>query len=849
MLKYLSSSKERLDALPHIFLTFSTDANSDQIVRLARAIQDVSECVVCVHDSVPTPRELSNMQLIVCLVTKGFLTGRGRQETEALEAARRCHIPVLPIIPEPLGSTLTELYTTVFGKLPAVYTYSRDFSAALADLLSEKLLNERTRQAVCLYIDKFGTQPRLRTPISDYLLGMAALNGIMSPPDRENAVRLLGQSAETGYIPAMKQLAVMYGEGIGIPRDPLRATGLQKRVAETALAALAADGSEQHAIRAAQECDRLCALYIRSEQEGTAIPYAEKILAIYRAYRLPQLERIRLEALCDICCWYAAEGSDEEYLRYAPEYTAVCEKNCGDHYADERGFRYAEALSELTAAYRRASMDGLGDYSAEISANSHKLLAVLNDIFSRRPIKGNEGLLDLAMEAESYLAELDPPEIHKDFHDTAVEFWLEKFKHCGGLAADCWESATGLAAAADFYSEKLHDPQAARRLYLMGVKILSLAEYDEEFTPLSCGLECAEYLRRAGECSFAVSDAGSGNMYFDDALKRCRDIIERYHVLFTDRERREADMCLWDVFETAYRLCEQLAGYGSAESESAEKNTAAFDTLLCEAASNGGLVLGWRLIISFGQMFCGFPTAEKEPLLDIPRLSDGISRLTALTCRLPDRLHGAVYDEIVSLYYFMFDACMDNSDPDGALASAEKSDEVYRGHKIELHDKGFDYHLALLQKAADLLVGESMNSEAADLLTYLTEECRQFVKHGVIAPDDVYYLDVVRTYARAAQTLGIVYTGEDRRSDAAEAHAESIRLYSSLMERSDHLPDDEFWFAAACFELAMADPDERQEELMEHARSIAEALAEEFPENAEYQGLKADFDSFFPANY
>ncbi|MBQ9899089.1 MAG: sel1 repeat family protein [Ruminococcus sp.] len=845
MLKYTTRDGLSPGALPRIVLIYSPEDGSELPGRLTDRLLSAGECAVCACTELPDPADLENAQLIAFAVTEHLLA----EDTAAaaLKLAGELHIPVMPIVPERLSSSAEDALGQLFGDILPVILLPDEPCPELAAYIADRTLTASQRSLICRFIVKYGFEPRLRTPLSDHILGMAYLNGIMTAPDRKKALTLLRSSAEVGYVPAMEQLANMYDLGIAVPEDLDRAAALQKQVADSACAALGAGDSPERIMCAVQALDRYCGICSRTGARWDGVPAAERILAICRRSDLPRLDRFRLEALCDICTFWAGKGDDVKYLEYAPEYTALC----GKIYESEHtgGFRYADALTALIDACQRVSSLGTADYSAEIRDSAHRLHRLLGEIAAEETARGETAFLRLAMRSEIFLSRLDPPELHTQYHEAAVKHWQELFAAGDRTPGDCWECGLILEDAADLFFDKLFDYGRSRELYLAAERIFAQAERDEEFTQLNFYLERARCLRRAGEGCFAQGEPFMGQQYFSEALFCCRTYIENAAGLISKSERSELDLCLWDVFDAAYDMCRRLAGYGGEAAEYGIKTAGSFDTLLCTMPERHGLVLGWRLIISFGQMFSGYTSEDAVVTTDEQRLREGISRLTRMADIIQERLRGAVCDEILTLYFFLFDAYMDASDPESAVSCAEASDEVYRAHKNELHDKGFDYHLALLQKTADVLVGESLTEEAERLLIYLTEECSAFIEHGVIAPDEVYYLDVVRTLARVWQTLGIVHTGDDRPEEAAEDHMESIRLSRSLMERPEHIPDDEFWFAAACFELAMADPDERQEELMSEARAIADRLAEEFPDNEEYAGLKNDFDSFFPAYY
>ena len=82
-------------------------------------------------------------------------------------------------------------------------------------------------------IKDFAKQPRSGKPgETDFLVGMAYLNGLRVEFDREYARRKLEQAGNNGSLEAVRQLVTMYRNGIGTQRDADKAIKWKKKEAE-----------------------------------------------------------------------------------------------------------------------------------------------------------------------------------------------------------------------------------------------------------------------------------------------------------------------------------------------------------------------------------------------------------------------------------------------------------------------------------------------------------------------------------------------------------------------------------------------------------------------------------------
>lgn len=162
---------------------------------------------------------LKQSKAFVLCVTENILDeGNYVLETEYPQAIRnKDNVPVI----------LIQMSETDMERLSVLYSdgISEDF-ISLDDEDRERKIPEKLVEAlnrVAAYVDNDSAE-------HEYYVGLAYLYGINMEMDAEHGLALLERSAESGYIPAMKQLAKMYEEGIFVTSDLIKATEYQTAI-------------------------------------------------------------------------------------------------------------------------------------------------------------------------------------------------------------------------------------------------------------------------------------------------------------------------------------------------------------------------------------------------------------------------------------------------------------------------------------------------------------------------------------------------------------------------------------------------------------------------------------------
>jgi len=161
---------------------------------------------------------LERRQLVLLLVTPSVLEDTDGKPNyvvgEEYPAAKRAGKPILPI---EMVSTDRTLLSDRFPDLPDCVDPEN------WDELRSRLL-ELLRQV--------GATPRTRDPESDYLLGLAYLNGIDVETNANRAEMLITSAAEAEYPDAMEKICDLYRSGGRIKADRRKALAWAERIAD-----------------------------------------------------------------------------------------------------------------------------------------------------------------------------------------------------------------------------------------------------------------------------------------------------------------------------------------------------------------------------------------------------------------------------------------------------------------------------------------------------------------------------------------------------------------------------------------------------------------------------------------
>ncbi len=168
------------------------------------------------NDSIKAALEKSG--LFVLTVTPNLVNEENYIMTTEYPMAKQHQKPILPA---ELVPTDRELLAEKYAEIPQCADARNDVE------LSEALLSA---------VQKMAIKENDQSPVHNFFIGLAYLNGIDVEVDRERAVKLITSAAEAGLIEAIDQLVQMLRTGKGVARSYEKAILWQKKKIERALA-------------------------------------------------------------------------------------------------------------------------------------------------------------------------------------------------------------------------------------------------------------------------------------------------------------------------------------------------------------------------------------------------------------------------------------------------------------------------------------------------------------------------------------------------------------------------------------------------------------------------------------
>lgn len=174
------------------------------------------------NDKKKSQHKLERMCLFVVPITKRFLSTESRAMTAEIPFARRSGIPVLPILVEAVDEALLNVrLAEIFGNVQYLVLDQGDpreiwFGDGLKNYLSSVLVSTENDSRLSLDKEEIEKLPEAE---QKYLTGMAYYSGRGPKVDRNKAIELLEDAADSGHTEAMEQLSSFYRYGIGISSD------------------------------------------------------------------------------------------------------------------------------------------------------------------------------------------------------------------------------------------------------------------------------------------------------------------------------------------------------------------------------------------------------------------------------------------------------------------------------------------------------------------------------------------------------------------------------------------------------------------------------------------------------
>lgn len=210
---------------------------AEQVIRLIHQSKDLrmvsiwyDKYLTLGRDFEQTLKEkLEHCQLFALTVTPNLISRETYvKNTEYPAAKTGAKAGEKSIFPVEMLSTDQQQLIDYFNRDPA----EKEEDAALLQLIgadSPKALSQKLADKI-----RRALPERLpyRTPDTNYLLGMAYLNGIEVEYDRGFARDILAEAANAGSFEAISQLVTMYSRGIGTQRDPKTAIRWNKKAVE-----------------------------------------------------------------------------------------------------------------------------------------------------------------------------------------------------------------------------------------------------------------------------------------------------------------------------------------------------------------------------------------------------------------------------------------------------------------------------------------------------------------------------------------------------------------------------------------------------------------------------------------
>lgn len=180
------------------------------------------------NDSIKAALEKSG--LFVLTVTPNLVNEENYIMTTEYPMAKEQNKPILPA---ELVPTDRKLLADKYSQIPNCTDARNDFE------MSEALLKA---------VQKMAIKENDQSPMHNFFIGLAYLNGIDVEVDRERAVRLITASAEAGLPEAIDQLVQMLRTGKGIERSYEKAIEWQKRRIEAAISEFSHNRTDENLI-------------------------------------------------------------------------------------------------------------------------------------------------------------------------------------------------------------------------------------------------------------------------------------------------------------------------------------------------------------------------------------------------------------------------------------------------------------------------------------------------------------------------------------------------------------------------------------------------------------------------
>lgn len=216
----------------HLFVSYCREdkPHAEQVIRLIHQNKDMrmisvwyDKYLTLGKDFEQTLKEkLEHCQLFALTVTPNLISRETYVKSTEYPAARGK--PIFPV----------EMLATDQQKLIDYFTNEadREKDTALLQLIGADSPKALSQKLAAKIRDALPHKLPCRTADTNYLLGMAYLNGIEVEYDRDFARDILIEAANAGSFDAYAQLVTMYRRGIGTVRNPDEAIRWQKKAVE-----------------------------------------------------------------------------------------------------------------------------------------------------------------------------------------------------------------------------------------------------------------------------------------------------------------------------------------------------------------------------------------------------------------------------------------------------------------------------------------------------------------------------------------------------------------------------------------------------------------------------------------
>ena len=167
------------------------------------------------------------------------------------------------IIPVELIETNKEEINSKLSNLPKLVVSDKE--------LTEELLN---------VLNKLSTKEKDKTPLHNYLIGLAYLYGVDVKKDYDLAFKLIKDAADNSLLVANRKLSIMYRTGLGLDFDYKKALPYQVRAQELSFKEYENNPTLDNLMTAYWECQYCADAYNEFENHAKSLEYKQIALSI-----------------------------------------------------------------------------------------------------------------------------------------------------------------------------------------------------------------------------------------------------------------------------------------------------------------------------------------------------------------------------------------------------------------------------------------------------------------------------------------------------------------------------------------------------------------------------------------